>query len=117
MKGGGTEEAGQQPKEHTHPPDLSGHASSISGHACPPPHPLQVKHKVTKLSKPGPNGEQYAWWQCTVKVGTGSRELGQGWATMLFMPLTTKCSPALTTPRHHLTFKPSRAHAIPAGRA
>ncbi|KAF5839125.1 hypothetical protein DUNSADRAFT_1523 [Dunaliella salina] len=38
--------------------------------------PSQVKHKCTKTSKPGPNGEQWCWWQCTVKGGREGRDLG-----------------------------------------
>jgi imidazole glycerol phosphate synthase subunit HisF len=36
----------------------------------------QVKHKTVKTSKPGPNGEQYVWWQCTVKGGREGRDIG-----------------------------------------
>mmetsp|Transcript_24178 Transcript_24178/g.52814 ORF Transcript_24178/g.52814 Transcript_24178/m.52814 type:complete len:561 (-) Transcript_24178:1171-2853(-) len=38
--------------------------------------PSTVKHKTIKTSKPGPNGEQYCWWQCTIKGGREGRDLG-----------------------------------------
>jgi glutamine amidotransferase/cyclase len=38
--------------------------------------PASTKHKTTETSKPGPNGERYVWWQCTVKGGREGRDLG-----------------------------------------
>ena len=38
--------------------------------------PATVKHKTTKTKKAGPSGEQYVWWQCTVKGGREGRDLG-----------------------------------------
>lgn len=47
----------------------------------PPPPPTshpQVKHTTVKVTsgKTGPNGEQYCWWQCTVKGGREGRDIG-----------------------------------------
>ena len=36
---------------------------------------FQVKHHTVKTSRPGPNGEQYCWWQCTVKGGREGRDI------------------------------------------
>lgn len=30
--------------------------------------PSSTKHTCVPAAKPGPNGEQWCWWQCTVKV-------------------------------------------------
>ena len=38
--------------------------------------PSSVKHQTVKTSRPGPNGEQYCWWQCTVKGGREGRDIG-----------------------------------------
>lgn len=38
--------------------------------------PETCKHKTVKTSKPGPNGEGYVWWQCTIKGGREGRPLG-----------------------------------------
>ncbi|KAJ4768091.1 Imidazole glycerol phosphate synthase subunit HisF [Rhynchospora pubera] len=38
--------------------------------------PDEVKFKSVKLMKPGPNGEEYAWYQCTVKGGREGRPIG-----------------------------------------
>ncbi|GAX76470.1 hypothetical protein CEUSTIGMA_g3915.t1 [Chlamydomonas eustigma] len=38
--------------------------------------PSQVKHSTVRTSKPGPNGELYCWWQCTVKGGREGRDIG-----------------------------------------
>ncbi|KAG2433629.1 hypothetical protein HYH02_012558 [Chlamydomonas schloesseri] len=38
--------------------------------------PASVPHATVKTSRPGPQGEQYCWWQCTVKGGREGRELG-----------------------------------------
>ncbi|KAJ3695627.1 hypothetical protein LUZ60_001004 [Juncus effusus] len=38
--------------------------------------PDEVQFKTVKLSKPGPNGEEYAWYQCTVKGGREGRPIG-----------------------------------------
>ncbi|XP_050367648.1 imidazole glycerol phosphate synthase hisHF, chloroplastic [Argentina anserina] len=35
-----------------------------------------VKFKTTRLSNPGPNGEEYAWYQCTIKGGREGRPIG-----------------------------------------
>jgi glutamine amidotransferase/cyclase len=37
--------------------------------------PEGVKHKVIKTTIPGPNGERYCWYQCTVKGGREGRDL------------------------------------------
>ncbi|KAK9390185.1 hypothetical protein V1515DRAFT_589467 [Lipomyces mesembrius] len=34
-----------------------------------------TKHHVIKTSYPGPNGEEYAWYQCTIKGGRELRDL------------------------------------------
>ncbi|CAN8230367.1 unnamed protein product [Cochlearia groenlandica] len=39
-------------------------------------HPDEVQYKVIKLTKPGPNGEEYAWYQCTVSGGREGRPIG-----------------------------------------
>ena len=38
--------------------------------------PSSVKHQTVKTSRPGPNSEQYCWWQCTVKGGREGRDIG-----------------------------------------
>ncbi|KAL2633126.1 hypothetical protein R1flu_004605 [Riccia fluitans] len=38
--------------------------------------PKDVPYKTVKCSKPGPNGEEYAWYQCTVKGGREGRPIG-----------------------------------------
>jgi len=35
----------------------------------------EVKHKVIETTIPGPNGEGYCWYQCTIKGGREGREL------------------------------------------
>ncbi len=35
----------------------------------------QVSHHTIKTSIPGPNGEQYCWYQCTIKGGREGRDL------------------------------------------
>ncbi|MEZ4525063.1 MAG: imidazole glycerol phosphate synthase subunit HisF [Desulfobacterales bacterium] len=37
--------------------------------------PEEVKHQVMETAFPGPNGEKYCWYQCTVKGGREGREL------------------------------------------
>ena len=37
--------------------------------------PDAVQHKVIETSSPGPNGEQYCWYQCTIKGGREGRDL------------------------------------------
>ncbi len=37
--------------------------------------PKDTPHTVLKASKPGPNGEQWCWWQCTVKGGREGRDI------------------------------------------
>jgi len=32
-------------------------------------------HYTVKTSKPGPNGDQYCWWQCTIKGGREGRDV------------------------------------------
>ncbi|GLC37575.1 Imidazole glycerol phosphate synthase hisHF [Pleodorina starrii] len=38
--------------------------------------PAAVPHATVRTAKPGPNGEQYCWWQCTVKGGREGRDIG-----------------------------------------
>ena len=38
--------------------------------------PAASKHGTVKTEKPGPNGEEYCWWQCTVKGGREGRDIG-----------------------------------------
>eukprot|EP00873_Tetraselmis_striata_P046407 jgi/Tetstr1/466671/TSEL_011159.t1 len=38
--------------------------------------PESCPHETLKTTKPGPNGEEYVWWQCTVKGGREGRPLG-----------------------------------------
>lgn len=38
--------------------------------------PEHCPHETVKTTKLGPNGEQYVWWQCTVKGGREGRPLG-----------------------------------------
>ncbi|GBG69520.1 hypothetical protein CBR_g4356 [Chara braunii] len=38
--------------------------------------PEEVPYKTVKLSEPGPDGEEYAWYQCTVKGGREGRPIG-----------------------------------------
>ncbi len=37
--------------------------------------PDEVKHTVIKTSQPGPAGEEYCWYQCTIKGGREGRDL------------------------------------------
>ena len=37
--------------------------------------PEETHHVTVKTSKPGPNGEAYCWWQCTVKGGREGRDV------------------------------------------
>ncbi|KAK9766864.1 Histidine biosynthesis bifunctional protein hisB, partial [Basidiobolus ranarum] len=37
--------------------------------------PEETSHHVVKHSTPGPNGEEYCWYQCTVKGGREGRDL------------------------------------------
>ncbi|KAI8141494.1 hypothetical protein BJV82DRAFT_670417 [Fennellomyces sp. T-0311] len=37
--------------------------------------PSETTHHVVKNSKPGPNGEEYCWYQCTVKGGREGRDI------------------------------------------
>ncbi len=37
--------------------------------------PDEVKHQVIKTAIPGPNGERYCWYQCTIKGGREGRDL------------------------------------------
>lgn len=38
--------------------------------------PNEVPFKTVKLTRPGPNGEEYAWYQCTVSGGREGRPIG-----------------------------------------
>ncbi|KAL6999260.1 Imidazole glycerol phosphate synthase hisHF, chloroplastic [Sarracenia purpurea var. burkii] len=38
--------------------------------------PVDVEFKTVKVSNPGPNGEEYAWYQCTVSGGREGRPIG-----------------------------------------
>uniref|UniRef100_A0A060T2L1 Imidazole glycerol phosphate synthase hisHF n=1 Tax=Blastobotrys adeninivorans TaxID=409370 RepID=A0A060T2L1_BLAAD len=38
--------------------------------------PQDVKHHTFETQFPGPNGEKYVWYQCTVKGGREARDLG-----------------------------------------
>lgn len=38
--------------------------------------PEAVKHHTIKTKFPGPKGEEYVWYQCTIKGGRESRDLG-----------------------------------------
>ncbi|KAL0362285.1 UNVERIFIED_CONTAM: Imidazole glycerol phosphate synthase hisHF, chloroplastic [Sesamum calycinum] len=38
--------------------------------------PKDVEFKSTRVTNPGPNGEQYAWYQCTVNGGREGRQIG-----------------------------------------
>jgi glutamine amidotransferase/cyclase len=37
--------------------------------------PDAVKHQVIETARPGPNGERYCWYQCTIKGGREGRDL------------------------------------------
>ncbi|KAJ7960796.1 Imidazole glycerol phosphate synthase hisHF [Quillaja saponaria] len=37
---------------------------------------IDVEFKVIRVSNPGPNGEEYAWYQCTVNGGREGRPIG-----------------------------------------
>jgi imidazole glycerol-phosphate synthase len=37
--------------------------------------PSSTPHHAIKVSRPGPNGENYAWYQCTVKGGREGRDI------------------------------------------
>ena len=37
--------------------------------------PADSPHRVLTLSTPGPGGEKYCWYQCTVKGGRETRDL------------------------------------------
>ncbi|KAL9333890.1 hypothetical protein Peur_074029 [Populus x canadensis] len=38
--------------------------------------PSDVEFKTIKLTNPGPNGEEYAWYQCTINGGREGRPIG-----------------------------------------
>lgn len=38
--------------------------------------PTEVPYKTIKVKKPGPNGEEYVWYQCTVSGGREGRPIG-----------------------------------------
>ncbi|XP_015581291.1 imidazole glycerol phosphate synthase hisHF, chloroplastic [Ricinus communis] len=38
--------------------------------------PSDVEFKAVRVTKPGPNGEEYAWYQCTVSGGREGRPIG-----------------------------------------
>ena len=38
--------------------------------------PSETKNKCVATTKPGPNGEAFCWWQCTVKGGREGRDIG-----------------------------------------
>ncbi|KAI4375400.1 hypothetical protein MLD38_013274 [Melastoma candidum] len=38
--------------------------------------PIEVPFKSIRVSNPGPNGEEYAWYQCTVNGGREGRPIG-----------------------------------------
>ncbi|XVE62838.1 hypothetical protein DITRI_Ditri06bG0152200 [Diplodiscus trichospermus] len=38
--------------------------------------PNDVQFKTVRVTKPGPNGEEYAWYQCTVNGGREGRPIG-----------------------------------------
>jgi len=38
--------------------------------------PALTKNKCVKTSRPGPDGEAFCWWQCTVKGGREGRDIG-----------------------------------------
>ena len=37
--------------------------------------PQETSHYTVETSKPGPNGENYCWWQCTIKGGREGRDV------------------------------------------
>lgn len=37
--------------------------------------PADTPHTCVKATKPGPNGERWCWWQCTVKGGREGRDV------------------------------------------
>ena len=37
--------------------------------------PEEVDHHVIRTETPGPNGEQYCWYQCTIRGGREGRDL------------------------------------------
>jgi len=37
--------------------------------------PAEVKHAVIETARPGPGGERYCWYQCTIKGGREGRDL------------------------------------------
>lgn len=37
--------------------------------------PKDTHHNTVKTSKKGPNGEEYCWWQCTIKGGREGRDI------------------------------------------
>ncbi|GLT83568.1 hypothetical protein SLE2022_018490 [Rubroshorea leprosula] len=36
----------------------------------------RLEFKATRVTNPGPNGEEYAWYQCTVNGGQEGRPIG-----------------------------------------
>lgn len=38
--------------------------------------PDSVRHHVIKTKYPGPSGEEFCWYQCTVKGGREARDIG-----------------------------------------
>lgn len=39
------------------------------------PDPSQTRHTCVEAAAPGPNGERWCWWQCTVKGGREARDI------------------------------------------
>ncbi|KDD74647.1 hypothetical protein H632_c1160p1, partial [Helicosporidium sp. ATCC 50920] len=37
--------------------------------------PEDTAHAAVKTARPGPNGEEYCWWQCTIKGGREGRDV------------------------------------------
>lgn len=37
--------------------------------------PSDTKHHVIEVTRPGPNGERYAWYQCTIRGGREGRDI------------------------------------------
>ncbi|KAI3898676.1 hypothetical protein MKW98_000789 [Papaver atlanticum] len=49
---------------------------SIDPHRVYLKNPEEVEFKAVKITNPGPNGEEYAWYQCTVSGGREGRPIG-----------------------------------------
>ncbi len=69
-----------QPAKNPNPPKTLKHANPTNQVSIDPQRvyvsdPAACKHTCVPASEPGPNGEAFCWWQCTVKGGREARDI------------------------------------------